>query len=71
MTVELSTEKYPVLSKVISLIRDLQYTLENVATGNSVKQNAIEIIDKRLGILMQYKAVAKSIQGLKKPDLGY
>lgn len=64
MTVELSAEKYPTLSKVIPLIRGLQYTLKNVttktATGNSIKQNLIEIVARRLGILEQNKTVAKA-----------
>lgn len=39
MTVELSAEKYPTLSKVIPLIRGLQYTLKNVATKQQQEIN--------------------------------
>lgn len=64
MTVELSAEKYPTLSKVIPLIRGLQYTLKNVvtktATGNLINQNFIENVARRLGILEQNKTVAKA-----------
>jgi len=42
MTVELSAEKYPKISKVIPLIRGLQYTLKNVATKTATgKSNKI------------------------------
>lgn len=64
MTVELSGEKYPTLSVVIPLIRNLQHILRNLKTktdiGDVFRNMLMEIVSRRLGILEKNKIVAKA-----------
>ncbi|XP_022172647.1 zinc finger BED domain-containing protein 1-like [Myzus persicae] len=64
MTSELSGEKYPTLSLVIPLIRDLQYTVKNIKpdthAGILLQNTLLDVVARRLGSLEKNSIVAKS-----------
>ncbi|CAH0730260.1 unnamed protein product, partial [Brenthis ino] len=64
LTTILSGEKYPTLSSVIPLIRNVQFALLKKTISTSVGQDhmtsLMETIDRRLGVLETNKTVAKS-----------
>ncbi|CAH2002280.1 unnamed protein product [Acanthoscelides obtectus] len=63
ITTILSGEKYPTMSSIIPLIRGLQHALVRFSTENEVctllKNDLVDIISRRLGILEVNKTVAK------------
>lgn len=77
MTSELSEEKYPTLSLVISLIRGLQYTVKNIKpdihAGILLQNTLLDVVARRLGSLEKNSIVAKSTfldAKLKKTEFG-
>lgn len=64
MTAALSADKYVTLSTVIPLVRGLQYSLNNLKTKSHVclilRNNLVETVNRRLGLLESSKIVAKA-----------
>lgn len=77
LTAALSGEKYPTLSSVIPLIRNVQAALVkklvNTGIGQELKKSLLDAVEKRLGISESNKTAAKSTYldpGFKKIGFG-